>query len=166
MLGDARDLSSCAELRRAEFDAAVFLLSIQDMDPLEVVLRSAAWAVKPEGRVALLLTHPAFRVPRQSGWGYDGGRKLQYRRVDSYLTPLAVPMKELPGGKSATRSFHRPLGTYVNALAASGLLVERMVEIPAHKVNLPVPDDRAADRARREIPLFLGLKASRVTSDE
>jgi hypothetical protein len=116
--------------------------------------------------VVMLLTHPAFRVPRQSGWGYDDGRKLHYRRVDSYLTPLAVPMKELPGSKGhlKTRSFHRPLGAYVNALAASGLLVERMVEIPAHKVKPLTSDANAADRARREIPLFLGLRARKVDS--
>jgi hypothetical protein len=37
--------------------------------------------------MVLLLTHPCFRVPRQSGWGWDEQRKLQYRRVDRYLTP-------------------------------------------------------------------------------
>lgn len=163
LLGDARGLPSIRALRPASFDAVTFLLSIQDMDPLDEVIASAAWALKPGGRIAMLLTHPAFRVPRQSGWGWDEGRKLHYRRVDRYLTPIAVPMKELPGdkGKAATRSFHRPVGAYVNNLSANGLLVERMLEVPAHKVHAPT-DPKAADRARREIPLFLGLRARKT----
>ena len=166
LLGDARDLPSMKELEPASFDAAVFMLSIQDMDPLERVIGSAAWALRPGGRLVVFLTHPAFRVPRQSGWGWDAGRKLQYRRVDRYLTPLPVPMKSLPGHKKpATRSFHRPLSAYVNALSAAGLLVERMVEVPSHKINALGPEEKAADMARREIPLFLGLRARRLTGD-
>jgi ubiquinone/menaquinone biosynthesis C-methylase UbiE len=163
LVGDARNLSALSELHEGEFDGITFLLSIQDMDPLDAVLRSAAWALKPGGRVVLLLTHPAFRIPRQSGWGWDEGRKLHFRRVDSYLTPLAVPMKSLSGkAKAATRSFHRPLGAYVNALADAGLLVEQMDEIPAHKIAAPQSSVQAAHRARQEIPLFLGLRARKV----
>jgi ubiquinone/menaquinone biosynthesis C-methylase UbiE len=163
LVGDARNLPALSELHEGEFEGVTFLLSIQDMDPLDAVLRSAAWALKPGGRVALLLTHPAFRVPRQSGWGWDEDRKLHFRRVDSYLTPLAVPMKSLPGRtKAATRSFHRPLGAYVNGLADAGLLVEQMDEIPAHKIAAPPSSVQAAHRARQEIPLFLGLRARKV----
>lgn len=163
LVGDARNLSALSELHEEEFDGVTFLLSIQDMDPLDVVLHSAAWALKPGGRVVLLLTHPAFRIPRQSGWGWDERRKLHFRRVDSYLTPLAVPMKSLPGKtKSATRSFHRPLGAYINALADAGLLVEQMDEIPAHKIDLPRTTVQVAHRARQEIPLFLGLRVRKL----
>jgi 2-polyprenyl-3-methyl-5-hydroxy-6-metoxy-1,4-benzoquinol methylase len=162
LVGDARHLPALRELHEGEFDAVTFLLSIQDMDPLDEVLGSAAWALKPGGRVVMLLTHPAFRIPRQSGWGWDEGRKLHFRRVDSYLTPLAVPMKTLPGGAGATRSFHRPLGAYVNALASAGLLVEQMDEIPAHKVEALQSHVQAAHRARQEIPLFLGLRALKI----
>jgi ubiquinone/menaquinone biosynthesis C-methylase UbiE len=164
LLGDARSLASVKELGPEQFDGVAFLLSIQDMDPLDAVLKSVAWALKPSGRVAMLLTHPAFRVPRQSGWGWDEGRKLHYRRVDRYLTPLAVPMKSLPGesGKMATRSFHRPLGDYINGLSGAGLLVERMMEIPSHRANAPPERTKAADRARQEIPLFVGLRAVKL----
>jgi SAM-dependent methyltransferase len=161
LLGDARRLSSIRELQRGAFDAVVFLLSLQDMDPLDPVLAGAAWALKPAGRVVLLLTHPAFRVPRQSGWGWDEGRKLVYRRVDRYLTPLPVPMKTYPGKESrtTTRSFHRPLEAYVNALAKHGLFVDHMDEIPGLKGPTNAPSTRAQNLARREIPLFLALRA-------
>lgn len=165
--GDACHLDRVEGLRAGSYDAAAFLLSIQDMDPLEDVLASAAWALKPGGRAALLMVHPAFRVPRGSGWGWDGSRKLRYRRVDAYLTPRAVPMKSLKtasGQTRPTRSFHRPLSAYVNALASGGLLLERMVEVPAYTIHSPPgPDESKADeRARQEIPLFLGLRARRM----
>ncbi len=166
ILGDARQMSSLQGLSAASFDAVVFLLSIQDMDPLEPVLRSAAWALKPGGRLVIMMTHPAFRMPRQSGWGWDEGRKLVYRRIDRYLTPLPIPMKLLPGRDSTatTRSFHRPLGMYIDGLAEQGLLIDRMDEIPAHKLTTAGENAKAVDLALREIPLFLGLRSRAVQS--
>lgn len=162
LLGDACDLRRVQGLREGSYDAVTFLLSIQDMNPLDRALASAAWALKPGGRLVALLTHPAFRIPRQSGWGWDEGRKLQYRRVDRYLTPLLVPIKRVDGSRP-TRSFHRPVSAYVNGLTACGLAVDNMLEIPAHRVKSPrAGDDKAAELARREIPLFLGLRARKI----
>jgi ubiquinone/menaquinone biosynthesis C-methylase UbiE len=157
LVGDARRLPAVAGLEPASFDGAAFLLSIQDMDPLTDVLRGIDWALKPVSRVALLMTHPAFRQPRHSGWGFDEGRKLIYRRVDAYLGDMAVPMKSLGGG-SPTRSFHRPIGAYINALADAGFATDAMLELP----DLP-PERRPGKAARgnAEIPIFLGLRAIR-----
>ncbi|HUH17431.1 MAG TPA: class I SAM-dependent methyltransferase [Methylomirabilota bacterium] len=161
LVGDARRLPSMSDLEEGGHDAATFMLSIQDMDPLADVVRSVDWALTPEARVVILMTHPAFRQPRHSGWGFDEGRRLTYRRVDSYLTPMAVPMKSLGGGLP-TRSFHRPIGDYVNALADAGFAIDAMLELP----DLP-PDrrpgkaPRADARAGAEIPIFLALRAVR-----
>jgi ubiquinone/menaquinone biosynthesis C-methylase UbiE len=161
LVGDARRLQAVAGLDAASHDAATFLLSIQDMDPLEDVVRGIDWALKPVSRVVLLMTHPAFRQARHSGWGFDEGRKLTYRRVDAYLGEMAVPMKSLGGGPP-TRSFHRPISTYVNALAHAGFLTDAMLELP------DLPPDRRPGRAARgdaranaEIPIFLALRAVR-----
>ena len=161
LLGDARRLPAVAGLELGGYDAAVFLLCIQDMDPLEDVVRGVDWALGSRGRVVLLMTHPAFRQPRHSGWGFDEGRKLTYRRIDGYLGEMAVPMKSLGGGLP-TRSFHRPISAYVNAFAVAGFAVDAMLEIP----DLP-PDRRPGKatrgdaRANAEIPIFLGLRAVR-----
>ena len=161
LVGDARRLPAVAGLEAAAFDGATFVLSIQDMDPLADIVRGIAWALAPVSRVVLLMTHPAFRQARHSGWGYDEGRKLTYRRVDAYLGEMTVPMKSLGGGLP-TRSFHRPISAYVNALADAGFLTDAMLELP------DLPPDRRPGRAARgdaranaEIPIFLGLRAIR-----
>ena len=159
VLGDATRLAECRTLRAGSFDAVVFLLSIQDIDPLDLAIRSAAWALRPGGRIAILMTHPCFRVPRQSGWGWDPKRKLQYRRIDRYLTPLAVPMKRYGGSRSgATRSYHRPLMDYVNGLAGAGIVVDRLSELPTYRVGSTVGTGWGAQSADSEIPLFLGMR--------
>ncbi|HZD11188.1 MAG TPA: class I SAM-dependent methyltransferase [Candidatus Binatia bacterium] len=169
--GDARYLSRMPELQSASFDAVAFMLSIQDMDPLYAVVDSAAWALTAGGRLAMLTTHPCFRVPRQSGWGYDPDRRLCYRRVDSYLSGLAVPMKayrDVDGAPCQTRTFHRPLQEYVQALTVQGLVIDRLIEIPATRAESARDEQtgntpsRAERRARREFPLLLGLRAVRL----
>ncbi len=159
-VGDARRLRAVPDLRPATFDAAVFLLSIQDMDPLDSILGSIGWALRPTSCVVILMTHPAFRQPRHAGWGYDEGRKLVFRRVDAYLSPMAVPMKEL-GAAPATRSYHRPISSYVNGLAAEGFAVDAMREIPDSLDDVRPARRRAGARAVAEIPLFLALRARR-----
>lgn len=166
--GDARVLDHVAGIEENGFDTAVFLLSIQDMDPLEAVLNNVAWALKPDGRLVILMTHPCFRIPRQSGWGWDAKRKLRYRRIDRYLTALRVPLKQTRRGKgSVTRSFHRPLQAYINGLANCGLLVEQVQEIPLEDVAvLGNGRLKAEKRASAEIPLFLGIRARKVEKNE
>jgi ubiquinone/menaquinone biosynthesis C-methylase UbiE len=158
--GDARYLKALPDIQANSFDAVIFMLSIQDMEPLDQVLEPASWALKPGGSLILLMTHPCFRVPHQSGWGWDENRKLQYRRIDRYLTRLRVPMRAYPGQrKGTTLSFHRPLGDYINTLADCGLQIDRMQEVPTYKRH----NTTAKSLADQEIPLFLGLRARKVT---
>jgi len=161
--GDVRKLSSLPEIGAKSADVAVFMLSIQDMDPLEEILAAAAWALKADGRIVIFMLHPAFRPPRQSGWGFDPGRKLTYRRVDSYLTNRAVPMKayaEVSARASGTTmSFHRPLGAYINTLSELGFLLEHLGELPDPNV------DKDTKKETLEIPLFAALKAKRTNPD-
>lgn len=161
LVGDAGRLHTLAGVGRGSHDAAVFLLSIQDMDPLEPVLRSVAWALRPTSRIVILMTHPAFRVPRHSGWGFDRSRRLTYRRLDGYLSPMDVPMRSV-GGEPPTRSFHRPLGTYVNALARIGFAVDAMLEIPDLPPEARPSPARRSSPSNPDIPLFLGLRAVKV----
>ena len=155
-VGDVTRLAALPALRPHSFDAALFLLSIQDIDPLERAIASAALLLRPRGRLVVVMLHPCFRVPRQSGWGWDEQRRLQYRRLDSYLSRLAVPMQPYPGGAGTTRSYHRPLGAYVEALGSAGLAITSMREITGLETGKV---SKAERRAAAEFPLFLGLRA-------
>lgn len=157
LVGDATGLPEHKLLEERSFDAASFLLSIQDINPLAEAIAEAARLLRPGGRLGMVMLHPCFRVPRQSGWGWDEGRGLKYRRLDSYLSPLAVPMQE--HGHGTTRSYHRPLEDYVAALDAAGLAVTGIKEVAD---NPGERESRAERRAAREFPLFLGLRAVKL----
>jgi SAM-dependent methyltransferase len=168
LCGDVRHLNALPEIRAGTFNGVTFLLSLQDMDPLAHVLAAAAWALAPGGRVVIVMTHPSFRVPRQSGWGWDPSRKLRFRRIDHYLTPLAVPLKSYAANaqseeaQGTSRSFHRPLHSYVNGLAAQGLWLNALNEIPTYKRSRGKKQAEAENRANHEIPLFLALRAVKM----
>ena len=153
LMGDARKLSHVVPAN--SFDAATFLLSIQDMNPLDDVLEQAHSVLHDGGKLAVLMTHPCFRIPRQSGWGFEQSKKLQYRRIDRYLTPLKIPMKQHKRG--ATISFHRPLSTYINSLGQCGFVVDKLDEITYEQGT-----SRAEKRASSEFPLFMALRARKI----
>lgn len=159
-VGDATRLAALTALRNRAYDGALFLLSLQDINPLEDAIESAARLLKPDGRLVILMIHPCFRIPRQSGWGWDEGRNLRYRRIDRYLTPLDIPMQEYGGGKrGTTRSYHRPLQVYVDVLAKAGFVIERLRELPAPPPANSSQEKRSDRLAREEIPMFLGIAA-------
>jgi SAM-dependent methyltransferase len=168
LCGDVRHLNQLPGIHAGSFAGITFLLSLQDMDPLAHVLAAANWALAPGGRVVIVMTHPSFRVPRQSGWGWDPARKLRYRRIDHYLTPVAVPLKpyranvESGEAEGSSRSFHRPLHSYVNALAAQELWLNALNEIPTYKRSRGKKQSEAENRANSEIPLFLALRAVKM----
>ncbi|MDP3064532.1 MAG: class I SAM-dependent methyltransferase [Chloroflexota bacterium] len=162
-VGDARKLDF---LPSGSFDAVACLLALQNMEPIEPVLAECARVLRPGGRLVIVVNHPCFRVPRQSGWGWDEERKLQYRRVDRYLTDLKVPIQTHPGDapRQVTWTYHHPLSGYVRALAAAGLYVDALEEWASPKTSQPGERAQAENAARQEIPLFLALRAVKVAA--
>jgi hypothetical protein len=73
---------------------------------------------------------------------------------------MDVPMRPV-GGEPPTRSFHRPLSSYVNGLARVGFAVDAMLEIPDLPPEARPSAARRSSPANPDIPLFLGLRAVR-----
>jgi ubiquinone/menaquinone biosynthesis C-methylase UbiE len=165
LVGNARHLGPLPD---QGFDAMVFILAAQNIDPIEPVFAECARLLAPGGRLVMVLSHPAFRIPRQSSWRRDEGRKLLYRAVDRYLTPLKIPVDIHPfkqPGQKVTWTYHRPIQVYIKGLSAVGLWVNAFEEWPSHKVSQPGPAARTENRARAEFPLFLALRAVHVPAE-
>ncbi len=157
-VADARHLRV---LPAEHFTLASCVLAIQNIDPIAPVFEGVARLLVGGGRFVLVMMHPAFRVPQQAHWEWDPGTRTQFRRVDRYMIAAKTAIRVHPGSNPAQQiwAFHRPLQTYINALGAAGLLVDRMEEWTSHKKSEPGPRAEAEDRARKEIPLFLALRA-------
>lgn len=150
------------------YDAATIVLAVQNVSPLSPVWRACRAALKPGGRLIVVMVHPCFRVPGQSHWHWDETSGTHSRLVGGYLTSGRVEIKTHPGlaahGKDdrATIHFHRPLQAYVNTLGNAGLLIDHLEEWTSHRTSTPGRREAAFDRVRKEIPLFLALRARKV----
>jgi SAM-dependent methyltransferase len=167
LVGDCRKLGEVLSAAQVPvpFDHAALVMALQDLDPIQPVLSGVAAALRLGGRVAVAMTHPCFRIPRRSSWGWDENQGVQFRRLDGYLSPLTAPIKIHPGMKadrSATTTFHRPLSTYLNAFGAAGLGIIACEELCSHRRGTRGPRFGAEDRAAKEFPLFLVIGAVRV----
>lgn len=155
------DVTEPLPVEKTDFDAACFLLSLQNMEHPDRAIANARKHVKRGGKILLILNHPCFRIPRQSAWGIDPANKLQYRRVNRYMTPMSIPLPVNPsrGEQSAmTISFHRSLSDIFRYLADAKCSVIALEEWCSDKKSEGAKA-RSEDRARAEFPLFLALLA-------
>jgi len=157
-VGDARKMNF---LPTGAFAAACCILAIQNIGDPAPVLSGMQRALEPRGALVLVMTHPCFRSPQYTSWGWDEQNHTQYRRVDRYLLPRKHPIFTHPGAKTGqyTWTFHRPISAYVRLLRNAGLLVDSVEEWPGHKTSTSGPRASAENAARREMPLFMAIRA-------
>ena len=76
---------------------------------------------------------------------------------------MVVSVRPVARGRpGAIRAFHFPLQAYINGLSEHGFRIDRIAELPACPgVERRGPRAAAENRANREIPLFLALRARR-----
>jgi ubiquinone/menaquinone biosynthesis C-methylase UbiE len=144
-------------IKNKSIDKIAVVLALQNMENIAGVFRECARVVKPGGSLHVVINHPAFRIPQGSSWGWDEKQKVQYRRIDQYLSESKIKIQTHPGDspKDYTWSFHRPLQFYVKALRKAGFSLSALEEWNSHKKSEPGPRAKAEDFARKEIPLFL-----------
>ncbi len=142
------------------FSHATIILALQNMAEPEKVLQNIKLHLSPGASLVIVLNHPCFRIPRQSSWGFDEQAKMQYRRINCYMSEQKIPIFTNPGqaASEATLSFHHPVSSYFTFLQKAGFLVQGLEEWCSDKVS----EGKAArweNRARKEFPLFMAIKA-------
>ncbi len=143
-----------------EFTAVACVLALQNMEDIKAVFAEAHRVLAKGGRFVMVLNHPAFRVLKRSGWGYDEEQKVQYRRIDGYLSAAKIMVDMHPGKTSGpkTISYHRSIQDFTKALGSNGFAITRLEEWTSHKQSGKGPRQKAEDTARKEIPLFMALE--------
>lgn len=150
-----------------QFDCAVSVLALQNIENYQGVFQNLGTFVENKGTVILVINHPYYRIPRSSGWDILAGNSKQVRWVSSYLLEKKIPINMNPSlrqrshKKVVTWSFHVPLSKYIEEFAKYGFAITHMDEVSSPKESV----GRFADRenvAREEIPLFMILVAKRL----
>ncbi len=153
------DLTQPLKPGHETYDVALFLLSLQDMEKPELAIANAAKLVKEGKELWIVLNHPCFRIPRQTGWGFDEGKKMQYRKVDSYMTENLIPIEIHPSKGSTKTVFHHhfSLTLLTQWLSRHHFFIGEMAELISDKTSIG-GKSAMENRARKEFPLFLCIK--------
>jgi SAM-dependent methyltransferase len=156
------DITKSIPLNR-KFTHATIILALQNIAEPQKVIENAAFHLNSGGKLVLVLNHPCFRIPRQSSWEIDSQNKIEYRRINRYLSPLEIPINVHPGqkGSPVVWSFHQPLGFYTWILRDAGFLIECIDEWTSDKESTGSAA-KMENLARREFPLFLAIKAVKI----
>ncbi len=159
-----QDVTKKLSLSKPRFTHAVFVLSLQNMKNARAAIQNAASVLVPGGKLVLILNHPCFRIPRQSGWNVDDKSKQQTRWVNRYLSAQEIPITMNPGQRTSavTWSFHHSLQDYMQMLSSTGFVVTHLEEWASDKES----QGKAAkmeNRSRAEIPLFMAIAAQKVS---
>ncbi len=162
MYGDAQQLE---KLNLEKGDVVYSVLALENIQDIKAMMTGIGSLLKPDGRVVLVLLHPAFRIPKHSDWGYSSEKKMQYRTVHKYLSELSIPIELRPfkGSKESTVTFHRSLQWYMKAFRNAGFAITNIEEWISHKSSEAGPRKQAEDVARKEFPLFMAIELKKTT---
>jgi SAM-dependent methyltransferase len=157
-------LEARGRLGRGTLDGVLSCLALMHVRRPGPALAAWARALRPGGRLVLVLPHPCFMGPATS-WAARlpqvprGEPVLEELRVREYPVAGATAFRFDPSFPAPTVNHHRSLEAMQEALAAHGFLTRRLRE--------PRPTAARAARdpawaARRRIPFFLLWEAVRV----
>ena len=160
----AADATKKLPISKTDFSHAAIILALQNMEHQDKAISNAASHLRPGGKLLIVLNHPCYRIPRQSSWGVDEQKKMQFRRVEKYMSAIKIPIQMHPGKKEKseeTWSFHHPLSAYSLWLKQAGMVIEEIQELCSDKESTGKAA-KMENRSREEIPLFLVLCASKL----
>jgi SAM-dependent methyltransferase len=158
-----QDAAHLTSLESGRFDLVVAHMSLMDIRDAKNTILEVGRVLRPSGRFVFSISHPCFDVDLRSKWVVERVpyRATVYRSVAGYREehPVRIPWKISESEVAYTRSYHRPLPTYVGYLRSAGMVVTRLEE--------PMPQAEAIRKSEQgpfmlEIPLHLVAEAMRV----
>lgn len=152
------DITSPLNLNKTNFSHCSIVLALQNVKDPEAVIKNAAKHLTKDGKFLIVINHPYFRIPKFTSWEVDHRRKLQYRRVDAYLSSRKIPIDMNPGQEQekSTWSFHHPLSSYTSMLKKNNFVITEIEEWISDKTS----QGKAAEMentARGEFPMFMAI---------
>jgi SAM-dependent methyltransferase len=129
-------------------DCVVMFMSLQDIDAMEQAIAEAARVLEYGGHLVIAITHPANTAGKFEAAGDGAAPRPFVIRGSWFERGLRTDTCERDGFTMNFHSEHRPMQAYTEALAQSGFLIERLLEVTE-------PDP--ADKWNR-MPLFLHLR--------
>lgn len=148
-------------LKGQTFSLATIVLALQNMPHPEKVFKQIAAVLEPGAKLIIVLNHPCFRVIQGSDWQVDREQMKQYRRISHYMSERRTSIRLNPskGEESkVTYTYQYSLATIFEALTHAGFVVDGLEEWCSDKKSTGAMA-QVEDDARREIPLFLALRA-------
>lgn len=121
----------------AEFDLAVFYLSLIDIDDMRLAIQEAARVIKPNGAILIANLTSFFTSNGTTGWIKDNEGRAHHP-LGTYLEEK-VDWFEWDGLR--VRNWHRPLSAYMSTLLTAGLTLTYFDE--------PTPTGGPANRVRQ-----------------
>lgn len=145
---------------KEKFNRAAIVLALQNIKDPAKTLKNIASKLESNARLLIVLNHPVFRIPRQTSWEEDKTNKMQYRRINRYLSPLEIPINAHPSQQNSpvTWSYHYSIEDYSKFLFEAGFFIEKIEEWTSTKQS----EGRVAkqeNRAREEFPMFMAILA-------
>ncbi|MDD5464320.1 MAG: methyltransferase domain-containing protein [Candidatus Moranbacteria bacterium] len=142
-----------------KFTKATIVLALQNIRNPDGVIKNAAKYLTEGGELVIVLNHPCFRIPRHSFWDIDREKKVQSRKMDSYMSAMEIPILANPGKgerSEKTWSFHMPISAYSEILFNNGFVIKKIEEWVSDKKSTG-PMAKMEDRSRKEFPMFMTI---------
>lgn len=122
------DAQGAGTLVGEKFDGVLCNGALMDIEGLDPTVAGVARVLRPGGWFVFSITHPCFKAPR-AGELVDHVDQSWRRTVGAYFDEGAWEAgRQNPALPDV--AYHRTLSTYVNTLAAAGLYLDRLREVP------------------------------------
>jgi 2-polyprenyl-3-methyl-5-hydroxy-6-metoxy-1,4-benzoquinol methylase len=147
------DAQTLATIPDARFGGVACAFSLTDIDDLSATLSATQRVLKPGGWFVFAIPHPCI-ITRVSRWATPPD--APGRVVSGYFSEGQFVIANAPGVRGKVGVYHRTLATYLNALVAAGLMLERIVE-PRATGDMAVQVPGAT-----EVPAILAMRCIKV----